>query len=541
MKKIIPFFLGLVVSLSLFAQQINKNLVLIEYFTETGCYYCPGAQLAGDDFVNGGYPVAVIGYHYGDDFSNSHTDARFNYYGISGTPTAEFNGAYEKVGGDHSNSVFSYWLPSYNNAADDLTSFSMSMTFESTNDIDFTAHITAKKVANYSNNNLKIRLVVVESHIPYSWQGLNVINYAVRDMYPNQNGVPVDFSSTDSVTVDIDFSLDPSWNLDNCALVAFLQDDNTKEVLQTVQDSLELPVGQVNLMLSKILSPEDTVTCGNTIAPSILVKNKGEEDINSFTVEYWINDQDHHTYEWTGSLPSLSTTTIDLPAIDFTLEDVDTLYINLINPNGGDDDVPDNNFGTFVFNKPHEEASPVYLSMNTGSWGFEISYLLINSAGDTIKSYQSPAGPLIVKDTFDLPLDECYTFYLMDAYGNGFNSDDGYLLLYTAVDTIMYVTGNFGDVAWDMFIPTQYINPTSVSYQKNIPSIYPNPASSYVFINSDYDDYSIQIFSEDGKLVKIINNCSGNERLDVNDLLSGVYTIKLINKDHTKVYKFIKQ
>ena len=285
MKKIITFFLGLIVSLTLFAQQINKNLVLIEYFTETGCYYCPGAQLAADDFVSGGYPVAIIGYHYGDAFSNSHTEARFSYYGITGTPTAEFNGAYEKVGGSHNSSVFSYWLPSYNSAADDLTSFTLDMNFETTNDIDFTAHITAKKIASYSNNTLKIRLVVVETNIPYSWQGLNVINYAARDMYPNQNGVTVDFSSTDSVAVDIDFSIDPSWNLNNCALIAFLQDDNTKEVLQTVQDSLELPVGQINLMLSKVLSPVDTVMCGNTIAPSILVKNKGSEDISSFTVE----------------------------------------------------------------------------------------------------------------------------------------------------------------------------------------------------------------------------------------------------------------
>ena len=57
-------------------------------------------------------------------------------------------------------------------------------------------------------------------------------------MIPDQYGTALDFSTGDAQTVNLGFTLDPGWASSNCELVAFIQDNYSKEILQGTKVNL---------------------------------------------------------------------------------------------------------------------------------------------------------------------------------------------------------------------------------------------------------------------------------------------------------------
>ena len=107
MKKFL-FVVSLVFAISIvFGQQVDRDKVIVEIGTGTWCTYCPGAAMGADDLVANGHPVAIIENHNGDSYANQYSNARNSYYGISGYPTAFFDGGNSVVGGSHSSSMYS--------------------------------------------------------------------------------------------------------------------------------------------------------------------------------------------------------------------------------------------------------------------------------------------------------------------------------------------------------------------------------------------------------------------------------------------------
>jgi len=80
--------------------------------------------------------------------------------------------------------------------------------------------------------NLTVQLALTESEIVFSWQGQDHLNFVERLMAPTHMGTTVDFTSQDEVTLDLSFTMDASWVANNCELVAFVQNEATKEILQ---------------------------------------------------------------------------------------------------------------------------------------------------------------------------------------------------------------------------------------------------------------------------------------------------------------------
>lgn len=73
--------------------------------------------------------------------------------------------------------------------------------------------------------------------------------------------------------------------------------------------------------------------------------------------------------------------------------------------------------------------------------------------------------------------------------------------------------------------------------QKNIPSIYPNPASDFLYIQDGCNHTRINIFNESSKLVF---NSTGKERLNISQLKPGFYNIIIYRKSERFSYKLIK-
>ena len=94
----------------------------------------------------------------------------------------------------------------------------------------YTINVTVNKVAEISGSNIKLQVVLTESHIVYAWQGMSEVNYVERLMAPDQNGTTLDFSEQMFWR-----SLSPllsrsGWNLNQLELVAFVQTNSNKEI-----------------------------------------------------------------------------------------------------------------------------------------------------------------------------------------------------------------------------------------------------------------------------------------------------------------------
>ncbi len=259
MKKNLLTFLILMVSTISLMAQIPREMVLVEIGTGTGCPYCPGAAMGLHDLYANGDPVAGIEYHSynsGDPFNTPEAAARTSYYGISGYPTAQFDGEWGEVsGGSNTSSMYSSYLPKVNSRMAIQTDFTVEIFGDHTGDnYDIVVRVT--KVGNYTGTNLAVRFALTETDIPFSWQGQSLIEYCERLMAPDENGTAVSFTGGNVQDVNLSYTFNNSWVDSNCELIAWIQDDDNKQVLHS---------GSVMMLALQPDVANSNFSCSNTV------------------------------------------------------------------------------------------------------------------------------------------------------------------------------------------------------------------------------------------------------------------------------------
>jgi hypothetical protein len=205
---------------------------MMEVGTGTGCQYCPGAAMGAEDLLANGDSVAVVEYHAynsSDPYYNSFAVARCSYYGITGYPTAFFDGLYSFIGGSNTQSMYQYYLPLYQQSIAKKTAFELSFS-QTHSGSDYTVTAVIHKLATFLNTNTVLQFVVTESHIAYNWQGQDSLQFVERTMVPDANGTAVDMTNDTVKEINLNFTVGSTWVLQNLEVSAFLQDPNTKEI-----------------------------------------------------------------------------------------------------------------------------------------------------------------------------------------------------------------------------------------------------------------------------------------------------------------------
>lgn len=235
MKKLIFTFFTLATLIFTFSQraqaQVPRENVLVEIGTGGWCQFCPGSAMGADDLHENGDPVAIIEYHNGDPYATSESNARNSYYGITGYPTAWFDGSYGSVvGGSTTQTMYSSYLPKVNARMTIPTSFTLEILGQADGDV-YSILVRVNKVATYAGTNLKVRFAVTESNIQYNWQGQTELNFVCRDMVPTSQGTSISFDSGDEQEIPLSFTYNNTWVEEEVELIAFIQDDANKQVL----------------------------------------------------------------------------------------------------------------------------------------------------------------------------------------------------------------------------------------------------------------------------------------------------------------------
>ncbi|MFP3577859.1 T9SS type A sorting domain-containing protein, partial [Brevibacillus sp. SIMBA_040] len=70
-------------------------------------------------------------------------------------------------------------------------------------------------------------------------------------------------------------------------------------------------------------------------------------------------------------------------------------------------------------------------------------------------------------------------------------------------------------------------------------SIYPNPATDFIFIKNLKGINTYKIFDTSGRIVQ--QNILNTESIDITALSKGNYILQIVLKDKTQTFKFIKK
>jgi len=209
----------------------EREMVLLEIGTGTWCPYCPGAAMGAEDLIENGCDVAVVEYHNGDSYQNNDGVIRINYYGISGYPTAVFDGINRIIGGSYDQSMYSYYLPIYEGRKAINSAFTIDI-YGYNNGNYYYLTVRVHKVASIPYENMTLQVALTESGIQEYWQGQDHLNDVERLMAPNANGSMLDFSSEDIRDIEVNFTFTSGWEFANCELIAFIQNADDSEILQ---------------------------------------------------------------------------------------------------------------------------------------------------------------------------------------------------------------------------------------------------------------------------------------------------------------------
>ncbi|MBE9467443.1 MAG: PKD domain-containing protein [Bacteroidetes bacterium] len=217
----------------------RSRKVLFEHFTNSSSTKCntvrsqinPILEANASDVVDIQYHTAYPGEDPMNTYNPAAPSARSIYYGVSGVPYSIIDG---KLTYDYLSSSLSE--KSIKQRSLESPEFDIELqTEKSNNSISVSATITA--IDTMENKNVSLYLAAVEKEIAIDGKSIEFRN-VLRKMLPNSGGINYsqNWLPGSSETVNKSWQIDDDVNIDNLIVVAFVQDDNSKEIYQAETD-----------------------------------------------------------------------------------------------------------------------------------------------------------------------------------------------------------------------------------------------------------------------------------------------------------------
>lgn len=187
--------------------------------------------MAGADQLHQENPqsLVVIEWHDGDEFEFPQSLERISYYGITGFPTAVFDGVEQVIGG-YTPSSYPYYVPVFEARIGTPSNYSIDLEISEAEDTDYEVTATVEILEGNTTEALSLLMVLTETDLAAI--GAENQNFVALNVYPDLNGTPIDFSSQTFQTVTQTVSIADSNLIENCEIVVFLQNLATREIYQ---------------------------------------------------------------------------------------------------------------------------------------------------------------------------------------------------------------------------------------------------------------------------------------------------------------------
>jgi hypothetical protein len=555
MKKI--FTTLLIASVAIGAQAQYQRTVLFEEFTQASCGPCasqnPGFNSLLEDNTDKATSIKYQVWWPGYDpmYLHNETDVnnRVDYYNISGVPAGQmdgiiiandcgyYDGAPACVSQTDIDNAYAITSPFYielsHTVAADYGSVDVEMYIATDGAVegDFVAHI-----------------VIVEREILFATapgsNGEKEFYNVMKKMLPSADGTDISDSwgGGDNITIMESWDLENVYNPSEIAVVAFIQDNTTKEVLQAAF-SAPYPVYALDIMnvSSNVTGTTNPYLCEGTASPSVTISNIGENTLTSCSIDYSINGGATSSFDWSGSLAYGASATVNLPEISFTLEDENTLEVTISNPNGTADGFDGNNVTTaLAFGAPEAPTNTIHLKLRTDQYPEETTWEIIDENDDIVAEggpYNGDANQVVFDEDIILPASGCFTFNIYDSYGDGIccTYGSGYFEITDSEDEMLVEGGEFQSETNAAFKALELVSIDENSALSGI-SLYPNPAQTAVQLMlsaNEIVDVRVSVYDMTGRMVMDPTMAVSGQLLSipVAALANGMYLIQITGTD----------
>lgn len=414
MKKITLSFSLLITSLTVFSQ--TPRLSLYEEFTGENCPPCastnPGLNLILASPTNTPKIVAIkwqvpIPSAPSNTWSLYQTnkveiDWRWKTlasggYGytpaINSAPSSKIDGQEASVFGASSGHPANLNNNVISSAAAVPSEFSINMTRawnQAYSAVNLTVNIQATQSFS-ATGNLIFRLVMIERHVHFvTAPGTNgekdFEDVAVKSFPTLQNGTPMT-AGTWSVGQTQTFTI-------NCPLPSYIRDKSEIAFVGFIQDDGNQKVAQAGLANSEGLSNDakavsafvPNLSCTNTIAPDVTIKNNGNNGITNFTITPYIDGIIKPIFSWSGNLAVGSSTTMAIGSISVS-GGSHTFSYNISAVSGTDNNLVNNSATTKFVTISNYQTNPIVE-------GFISAFPPLNWS-----TFNATSGPSWVKST----------------------------------------------------------------------------------------------------------------------------------------------
>jgi len=551
MKKSFYLFI-LFVGIALFSYGQSQRLVLLEHLTQASCGPCATYNPTINNLINANPDkITAVMYHtswpgYDPMYLHNTVEngARTSYYSVNSVPNSVLDG---NVYNGHP----SGWNINTVNARYDIPSpFEIYMHHELSADQN-TLYVNIMILASEAvNEGMKVQTAVIEKHIHFSSppgsNGETDFYSVMKKLLPNQSGVTLPaFEPGDYVIIQHEWEHQNVYELDELAAVGFVQNNGSKEVLQSANSSSDMltPLYSNDVELEEVTNISLT-NCDGKIQPAVKIRNNGSANLTELDIMYSINGGDPVTYAWTGNLGFLESETVLLSESSFSVDLVNPLEILLENPNGQTDEYANNNGFDISIEKAPLGDPTMVLYMILDDNPQETTWEMKNYEGDIIYEggpYTNPGQTIL--EELECESTNCYTFTIYDEGGDGLSQ--GGSIAFGFGSNFLINEVNFGSKAEAQF----RIEFTGISEVNPVHEVklYPNPVNentSVSFMLLQNETFVYSLVNMLGETIQQVNygEISAGEKVfnvDLSGHRSGIYYLQLKIGDNIHTEKIV--
>ncbi|MCK5788009.1 MAG: T9SS type A sorting domain-containing protein, partial [Chlamydiia bacterium] len=510
--------------------------MIVEHFTGASCGPCANQNPGLEELLSHNTDKVVMLTHQTnipsydpmyEDYPEG-PNSRRAYYGINSAPQTVLDG---NAVGPISPMYFTQGSLDDRFAIDSPLNIELSYVKTAT-DIEVSMTITG---LDDLSGDLVARIAVIENEITFDEapgsNGEKVFDKVLKQFLPSPSGTDI----SDTWTVNQEETIVETWVFENVydineiAVIAYVQDNNTKEIIQGAFAKTEI-LYDLDAKLSKLHEiPEYINSCDpEVLTPRVVVTNYGSTPINSFDVECKINGGNTNIYNWTGALNHLDPAVIHFPELTYgVLEEENEISARIININGlPNDDNPSNDEAFEIF-----EASPTFsdnfqIRFCTGSLGAGFVWRIVSQGNTPVPDeYALYMGGYAGTDTITIDINlpqDCWRFIMKSGSTGDVN---GFFFEIIDLGEVKYSIETIGYVLHIPFYVDPTVNIPEASIQTS--PIYPNPSKGSVYINNTKKS-DVYIYNMQGAMVMVKRNVQANGKLDLSSLSNGKYIIKMI-------------
>jgi hypothetical protein len=546
-KKYLIITLLITLTVSVFSQ--SQRLVLFEEFTNASCPPCASQNPAFDNLLAANTNKCTsIKYHTdwpGTDPMNAQNKpdvaTRVSFYAVSGVPYAVMDGT-PVAGSSYIGAPANVTQAKIDAAYAIPSPFELSINQHLSPGND-TLYVTmlGKATAAVSGA-LVAQCGIIEKHIhfnsPPGNNGEKDFYNVMKKMLPTATGTPIPttFQAGDYFVLEFAWKLANVYTISELSVVGFIQDIQTKAVLQAAntsetpitgvyQNDLELS-GLNNVLLSY---------CEPSFSPQFELRNNGSVPLSSAEIKYKVNNEPDATYQYTGNLGFLDRATINLPTVNFIIENNNKLKIYGVSVNGVNDEYTKNDTINYSFAMAGQSGTQATVLIKTDNNPGETTWEIKDIQGNLVAA----GGPYTLAShsyttNVDLSFGTCYEFTIFDAGGNGVCCTNGIGFYRLSSGGVTLASGNsFGSSQTSQFYSLGNVGNTERDAASF--SVYPNPAwqkTTFSFTNAVAEQVSVAVYNMQGTVVinlpaKAYSSGQHETDLDCSKLSPGVYNIRL--------------